>query len=163
VAELVTRAEMEELARAAAEKYLLPPELVCAVIEQESAWRPTATRYEPAFAARYGQRYRQMFPECPYLDDAHFYSSLGLMQVMGAVAWEHQFRDDPQLMLDPTVNVEVGCRVLQSKLRACGWTPGNGLGEDVVVRGLLRWNGGGRKAYAREVLARVPKYRKEVQ
>ena len=37
----------------AARKHGLDPSLVCAVIEQESAWIPWAMRYEPAFFAKY--------------------------------------------------------------------------------------------------------------
>ena len=41
------------LARHAAETRALDPGLVCAVIEQESAWNPWAMRYEPAFFTKY--------------------------------------------------------------------------------------------------------------
>lgn len=146
------------LARRAASAYGLPPELVCAVAEQESAWRPAARRYEPAFAARYGPAYRKSYPACPYLDDARFYSSLGLMQVMGSVAWEHNFRGDLNLLLDPETNLSVGCRVLAAKLRIAGWDGSDFIPESVVRRGLMLWNGGGRRAYAGEVLARVRRY-----
>lgn len=158
MAELVI-ADLQRIARAAAERYLLPPELVCAVIEQESAWKPGATRYEPDFAAKYGPVYRRLFPDCPHLEDPLFYSSLGLMQVMGGVAWEHMFRKELPLLYDPETNCDVGCRVLATKLRRVGWAAGEPLTEVLAVKGLLRWNGGGRKAYAKEVLARIPRYR----
>jgi hypothetical protein len=41
------------LARSIAAAHGLEPALVCAVIEQESAWNPWAVRYEPAFLSRY--------------------------------------------------------------------------------------------------------------
>ena len=33
--------------------HALWPDLVCAIIEQESAWNPWALRYEPSFYAKY--------------------------------------------------------------------------------------------------------------
>src|SRR6202795_1782946 len=41
------------LARRAAAAQSLDPALVCAVVEQESAWNPWAMRYEPLFFAKY--------------------------------------------------------------------------------------------------------------
>jgi transglycosylase-like protein with SLT domain len=41
------------LAHAAASRHALDPALVCAIVEQESAWNPWAIRYEPAFFAKY--------------------------------------------------------------------------------------------------------------
>src|SRR6267142_5325096 len=45
--------EIIELARRIAAAHGLEPALVCAVIEQESAWNPWAVRYEPGFLSRY--------------------------------------------------------------------------------------------------------------
>jgi soluble lytic murein transglycosylase-like protein len=45
--------EIIALARTIASEHGLDPALVCAVIEQESAWDPHAVRYGPAFRARY--------------------------------------------------------------------------------------------------------------
>src|SRR5690348_7839194 len=41
------------LAQRTAAAHALWPELVCAIVEQESAWNPWALRYEPAFYDRY--------------------------------------------------------------------------------------------------------------
>jgi hypothetical protein len=41
------------IARKAAAAQALDPALVCAVVEQESAWNPWAMRYEPAFFTKY--------------------------------------------------------------------------------------------------------------
>jgi soluble lytic murein transglycosylase-like protein len=46
-------ADLLALARAIAARHKLDPALVCAVIEQESAWDPHAIRYEPGFRAHY--------------------------------------------------------------------------------------------------------------
>jgi soluble lytic murein transglycosylase-like protein len=48
--------EIIELARTIAAAHTLDPALVCAVIEQESAWNPWAVRYEPGFLSRYVAR-----------------------------------------------------------------------------------------------------------
>ena len=45
--------EIIELARSIAAAHALDPALVCAVIEQESAWHQWAVRYEPSFLSRY--------------------------------------------------------------------------------------------------------------
>src|SRR5260370_2446417 len=46
-------AQLLVLARKAATVQSLDPALVCAVVEQESAWNPWAMRYEPAFFSKY--------------------------------------------------------------------------------------------------------------
>jgi len=46
-------AQLVTLASNLAQVYGLDPALVCAVIEQESAWNTWAMRYEPAFFAKY--------------------------------------------------------------------------------------------------------------
>jgi Transglycosylase SLT domain len=45
--------ELVALAQRAAEAHALWPTLVCAIVEQESAWNPWALRYEPAFYDKY--------------------------------------------------------------------------------------------------------------
>ncbi len=45
-------AQLVALARRAAAAQSLDPALVCAVVEQESAWNPWAIRYEPLFFAK---------------------------------------------------------------------------------------------------------------
>src|SRR5437016_1759983 len=83
--------ELVALAHEAARAHSLWPELVCAVIEQESSWDPWALRYEPAFYARYvePQLYRGMIRQETEARARAF--SWGLMQVMGQVAREHGF------------------------------------------------------------------------
>jgi len=79
-----------DLAKQTAAKYGLDPNIVCAVIEQESGWNPSAIRYEPAFMTKYvaplytagkvtaTEAYARSF-------------SWGLMQIMGQVAREEGF------------------------------------------------------------------------
>jgi hypothetical protein len=51
--------QLVALARKASAAQSLDPALVCAVIEQESAWNAWAIRYEPMFFAKYGASLHQ--------------------------------------------------------------------------------------------------------
>jgi len=141
--------EIIELARRTAAAHGLEPALVCAVIEQESAWDQWAVRYEPAFLSRY------VAPlyTAGKLSATETYTrsmSWGLMQVMGQVARESGF-DGPSLaeLCDPPTGVEWGCRLLAKRLeRAHG----------DVAAALLAWNGGANPAYPAEVLSRARNY-----
>jgi hypothetical protein len=100
------------LARAAAAYHELDPALVCAIIEQESAWNTYAIRYEPGFRTRY------VAPlHLPSTEEIARSISWGLMQVMGQVAREHGF-DGKFLssLCDPALGLDLGCAVLTSKL-----------------------------------------------
>ena len=141
--------EIIELARSIAVAHGLEPALVCAVIEQESAWNPWAVRYEPGFLSRY------VAPlyTAGKLSATEAYTrsmSWGLMQVMGQVAREFGFAADslPELC-DPATGVDVGCRVFAKRMaRARG----------DVSAALLAWNGGANPNYPTEVLSRTRNY-----
>ena len=141
--------EIIDLARRIASEHALDPALVCAVVEQESAWNPWAVRYEPGFLSRY------VAPlyTAGKLSATEAYTrsmSWGLMQVMGQVAREFGF-EEPSLagLCDVASGLEFGCRILAARLtRAKG---------DVSVA-LLAWNGGANEKYAVEVLARTRNY-----
>jgi soluble lytic murein transglycosylase-like protein len=137
------------LARETAAAHALDAALVCAVIEQESAWNPWALRYEPAFYARY------VAPLCagnaltPTEAQARAFS-WGLMQVMGQVARENGFAGRYLAELcDPAAGIAVGCAVLAKRLATA---------KGDLIRGLLAWNGGGNAAYPAQVLARTSRY-----
>ena len=121
------------LARHAAETRALDPGLVCAVIEQESAWNPWAMRYEPAFFTKYvAPLYTNNKITATEAYARGF--SWGLMQVMGQVARESGF--DAQFLsalCDPEQALAVGCKVLRKKFDAAS-------GD--TTRALLAWNGG---------------------
>jgi soluble lytic murein transglycosylase-like protein len=141
--------ELIDLARHIAADHELDPQLVCAVIEQESAWNPWAVRYEPGFLSRY------VAPlyTAGKLSATEAYTramSWGLMQVMGQVAREFGFKDSSLAELcDPLAGIEFGCRILAARLtRAKGDVPA----------ALLAWNGGASANYAAEVLARKRNY-----
>lgn len=141
--------EIIDLARHIACEHALDPALVCAVIEQESAWNPWAVRYEPSFLSRY------VAPlyTAGKLSATETYAraiSWGLMQVMGQVAREFGF-DEPYLseLCDPATGIEYGCRILSARVvRAKGDVPA----------ALLAWNGGADQNYPAEVLARKRNY-----
>ncbi|HKS82333.1 MAG TPA: transglycosylase SLT domain-containing protein [Candidatus Acidoferrales bacterium] len=107
-------AELLALARTIAAQHALDPALVCAVIEQESAWDAHAIRYEPAFRVRY------VAPlGLPPSEEIARSISWGLMQVMGQVAREHGFTGKFLSALgDPAAGLDVGCVVLASKFAA---------------------------------------------
>src|SRR3989304_5392631 len=140
------------LAQQAAGTHDLWPELVCAVIEQESGWDRWAVRYEPAFYKRYIEPLlARPMPAPPNETEARMRAfSWGLMQVMGQVAREHGFggRSLAQLC-DPAIGLDVGCRILAAKL-----APAGGGAKPA----LLLWNGGANRLYPEAVLARAQRY-----
>lgn len=137
--------ELVNLAKEIATEAGLDPALVCAICEQESAWNPWAIRYEPAFQRRYIEPLK--------LNPTHTVErsiSWGLMQVMGQSAIESGYKGQIPQMLSPEVGIRAGCALLKKKLEKA---------EGDVHKALLLWNGGGRLAYADEVLARIDKYK----
>jgi soluble lytic murein transglycosylase-like protein len=89
-----TRESLIALARAAAAAHSLDPALVCAVVEQESAWNSWAIRFEPGFLARYVAPLHAAGKISATEAYARSFS-WGLMQVMGQVAREHGFGSPP--------------------------------------------------------------------
>jgi soluble lytic murein transglycosylase-like protein len=137
------------LAKRHAISYALDPALVCAVVEQESAWNTWAMRYEPAFFAKYvASLYTNNKVTASEAYARGF--SWGLMQVMGQVAREAGC-DAPFLssLCDPAQGLAIGCKVLRRKFDAVS-------GD--TTRALLAWNGGANPAYPVQVLARRAHY-----
>jgi soluble lytic murein transglycosylase-like protein len=142
------QSDLISLARGIAAQNGLDDALICAIIEQESAWNPEATRYEPAFY----QRYIVPLIASEQLSEGEATgraTSWGLMQVMGQVAREHGFPNPFQQLLDPATGIKWGCIVFQSKLKSAN---GDRYGA------LMKWNGGGNKLYAGQVIDRVVHY-----
>jgi soluble lytic murein transglycosylase-like protein len=141
--------EIVALAKRNAISYALDPALVCAVVEQESAWNTFAMRYEPAFFAKY---VAPLFTNNKVTASEAYARgfSWGLMQVMGQVAREAGC-DAPFLsvLCDPDHGLAIGCKVLRKKFDAA-------TGD--TTRALLAWNGGGNPAYPVQVLARRAHY-----
>ena len=146
----MTREELIALAWDAAARHELPPELVCAVIEQESDWDANAIRYEPAFYDRYvyPMSLKRAISETEGRARAF---SWGLMQTMGEVAREFGFAGKfLSALCEPATGLEIGCKVLAHKLA---------VNQGNVAHALLAWNGGGNPEYPAQVLVRVEKYR----
>jgi soluble lytic murein transglycosylase-like protein len=139
-------ADLIALACATADRYELDPALVCAVVEQESAWDAHAIRYEPGFRTRY------VAPlGLPPTEEIARSISWGLMQVMGQVAREHGFSGRfLSALCDPAAGLDIGCAVLASKLSAA---------DQNAARALELWNGGANADYAAQVLARMAAYK----
>jgi soluble lytic murein transglycosylase-like protein len=141
--------QLVALTRKAAAAQSLDQALVCAVVEQESAWNPWAMRYEPAFFAKY---VAHLFTNNKITASEAYARgfSWGLMQVMGQTAREMGF----DLMFlsalcDPEQGLTIGCKLLRKKLDI--------MAGD-VTQGLLAWNGGGNPTYPAQVLSRRPHY-----
>lgn len=157
----MTQDEMIALAKQAAARHGLAPEIVCAVCEQESSWNPWAIRYEPAFRQRY------VAPlGLPPTEEIARSTSWGLMQVMGETAREAGFSEKfLSALADPATGLEFGCIVLAGKFRrvALPVTEGAASGalapDELVRSGLELWNGGANPDYAAQTLARADKYR----
>jgi soluble lytic murein transglycosylase-like protein len=138
------------LARKAAAAQTLDPNLVCAVVEQESAWNPWAMRYEPAFFTKYvAPLYTNNKIAATEAYSRGF--SWGLMQVMGQVARETGF-DALFLssLCDPEQGLAVGCKVLRKKFDAMAGDP---------TRALLAWKMRADSEYPARVIARASQYR----
>src|SRR5260370_31099001 len=106
-------AQLIALARKAAAAQSLDPALVCAVVEQESAWNPWAMRYEPLFFAKYvASLYTNNKISASEAYARGF--SWGLMQVMRQVARENGYTE-PFLssLSDPADALEIACRALR--------------------------------------------------
>jgi soluble lytic murein transglycosylase-like protein len=141
--------QLVTLACKAAAAHALDPALVCAVVEQESAWNPWAMRYEPAFFSKYvASLYTNNKIAATEAYSRGF--SWGLTQVMGQVAREFGF-DALFLssLCDPEQGLAVGCKVLRKKFDA--------MAGD-TTRALLAWNGGANPTYAAQVMARRARY-----
>jgi soluble lytic murein transglycosylase-like protein len=145
MSDLSTLDARKQLAGKYAAKYDLLPELVCAVVEQESSWSPWAIRYEPAFYTRY-----VMPLGLPETEARARSISWGLCQIMGEVARELGFVGPMASLCDPDTGLEWGCR----KLKKCF----DAVGGD-TQKALLHWNGGGNPDYPAQVVARVEKYK----
>ena len=155
--------ELEQLAREAAERHKLPPALVCAMIEVESAWDPWATRYEPAFFTRYIDKSAIHRVVREFCHSAKFYisfetelheraTSRGLFQMLGQVARERGYVGPIAKLHEPATACELGCGHFR-------WLLDRNAGD--VSRALLRWNGGSDAQYPTRVLGRVAKYTNE--
>lgn len=133
-----------------AKQYSLDPDLVEAVVIEESKGQADAFRPEPAFFEHYlaGKVFYERFN-----NPRRVGSSYGLMQIMYPVAVEHGFTKQPEYLFLPNVNLDLGCLILAELLRK---HPGR------VEDALAAYNGGAGgvdrpapKAYAQRVLGHL--------
>ena len=144
------RAEID----AAADVHGLDPDLVAALVEQESNGWANAFRFESNFWATY----LATNPTWKDRNPREVSASYGLCQVMFPVAVEHGFTGQPWELFAPTVSLEYGCRVLSKLLTWAGGNVTKALGAYNAGRG--GWDGANGRRYAREVLARYETIRK---
>lgn len=157
-----------------AHEHGLEPELVLALVAQESGGNVYAWNPEPPYRylvdCRTGRPFRPLTPterasEVPPRDFPAFagdrdqewwgqQASWGLMQIMGAVAREQGFRGPylPELC-EAHVNLQFGCRVLASNIRWAGGNVAKALGAYNAGRGGATGSAG--TAYGQKVLARL--------
>lgn len=138
------RADIERAAVA----HGIDPDLVEAVVTQESGGRADAFRFEPDFYPRYLARnpFYVAFGNVRRVS-----SSYGLMQIMFPTAVDHGFTAQPEYLFLPSVNLDMGCRILAKLLTTLRLAPA-----------LQAYNGGkggiGKPepaAYARSVLGHL--------
>lgn len=160
------RAEIE----AAAAAHALDPNLVQAVVEQESNYKFHAYRYEPAFF----ERYLRHNPAYANRNPMEVSASIGLMQTMFSTAVEVGYTGEPWGLFAPTVSLEFGCRILKGHV---DWARRvyEGLSSvaerKIRMSALAAYNGGRlqnspddtpdrNRAYAEEVIARYLRIKK---
>lgn len=136
--------QLVALARNIAIQNGLNDALVCAIVEQESAWQPNATRYEPAFYTRY------IVPlDLPEDVGKQRATSYGLMQTMLQSVVEIGYTGNGPSLYEPAASLHWGCKLFAKKLARAN-------GDQHLA--LLYWNGGGNPLYPGQVVNRMPDY-----
>lgn len=100
-------------------RYGLDPDVVMAIIQQESSGNTFATRFEPEAYARgsYFVSPREWATKLlitEVTEKIQQYQSWGLMQLMGFKARELGFTGYFPMLCEPEINVELGCKLLKS-------------------------------------------------
>ena len=127
------------LIEAVATQHGLPPLLVAAVAQRESAFKADAFRHEPQFWVRY----MKSSPQYHHLHPRRYASSYGLMQPMWVVAVEEGLDQarPPEVLFVPEESLEYGCR----RLRKClDWAKQfvGASEKEALLSGLAAYNGG---------------------
>ena len=125
------RDNLENLATEIAKEHNLEARLVFAVIQVESNWNTYAFRYEPNF--RWLWNVEEAAKKNHVTVDSMVFAqktSFGLLQVMGAVAYEHELMNEenpherlPTVLCNPWHGIVYGCRHLQLKSDLYGPDP----------------------------------------
>jgi len=133
-----------------AQTWGLTPELVGAVVCQESGGNPNAMRVEPKWQYHNLDlpRPRGMSRDTEWWGQA---TSWGLMQVMGTKARELRFEGWWPALCQPDLGLYYGAKALGTFLDKAN-------GDQ--VKALLRYNGGGNKQYSGQVLVWAELFRR---
>lgn len=117
----------------AAQSHGLSPDLVEALVLVESSGRAEAFRYEPGIMAQIqsGKLKPKFMP--PNRTDRRVASSYGLMQLLFVTACDYGFRNEPEMLFVPWINLEYGCAFLGALL---DWADGD------YTRAFAAYNGG---------------------
>lgn len=118
----------EEIAKAAT-KHAVDPDLVEAIVWQESSGVPSAYRFEPA----YWERYCKEDPKFADEEPRRVAASYGLMQLMYPTAVELGYTGTPEGLFEIPVNLDLGCKLLAKLLHRYG-------GQRILA--LAAYNGG---------------------
>lgn len=110
--------------------YKIDPDLIKAIIMQESGFDPWAIRVEKGFWRRYVVSIKNLFMSTKEKDEKWLAypdlvsASYGLMQLMLSTAMELGFRFKyPTELLNPDINIKYGCALLKKlQVRYDDWT-----------------------------------------
>ena len=141
----------------AANTYGIPPDIFYGLVMQESSGIWNAHREEPGFYRRYlkgrsKERLGGVWPKSPIgqmRERSARAWSWGLTQIMLQTAREHGFKEGPEELLIPKINLNLGARILAHKIRRRG-------GD--ITKGLLAYNGGGDPNYPDKVKKKAKGY-----
>lgn len=104
-----------------ASKHGLEPDWVAACIMTETNGNMFAVRYEPAFKYLYTPRiYAEKLNLSVETEETCQKMSWGYMQVMGAVCRELGFQGHIPQVLDPSINIDLGCKKIQNLMNKYG-------------------------------------------
>lgn len=120
-----------------ANSYGLDPQLVAAIVWQESRGHSDAYRFEPAFFLRYLSRK----PEWKDKNPRRVSASYGLTQILHVTAYEMGFRGEPEELFLPRTNLHYGCQKLKSLF---DWVAGFPVSPDTRLRAAIAAYNGGR-------------------
>lgn len=165
----MTTGPYRALIEIAAAAHGIDPDLLAALVEQESAGKFYAYRYEKDFY----HRYLANKPEYAAWTPSECSASYGLCQVMFSTAREHGYQGQPWGLFDPAESLEFGCRVLKANMIwARGLYTGMASNEQkAITRSALAAYNGGRnmngpngtlrnREYADQVLDRYARIKK---
>lgn len=146
---MVTKDELIFMARQAAIRHNIPPEVVCGMCQRETEWNPWAMRYEPAFFSKY---VAPLYTSGKITATEAYARGMswGLLQIMGQTSREKGFTGlFLSELCDPATGLEYGCADFAHLLR---------LSVENVASALEKYNGGNNPNYAKEVLAFAETY-----